>query len=104
VSGNEAPLHPALVRPVLLGGAERPFVAAELALVLWLVGEGGPRAATLLVAALIVISVHPFLQKAAAKDPRLSQVLVAHLRYQSFYPARAHHRAPGPAIRRRWHR
>lgn len=102
MSASETPLHPALSRPILLGGAERPFVAGELALVLWLIGQGGPRWPTLLVALGIVVCVHPFLRKAASADPLMSQVLLHHLRYQSFYPARAHHRAPAPPIRRRW--
>jgi type IV secretory pathway TrbD component len=102
VSGSDTPLHPALARPILLGGAERPFVAGELALVLWLVGQGGLRWASLLLAVVIVVFLHPFLRKAAALDPLLSQVLLHHLRYQSFYPARPHHGASTPPIRRRW--
>jgi len=72
-----------------MGGAERYLVSGELSLVLWLVSVGGPRLATLTLAALIVLVVHPVLRKAAAYDPQLSRVFFAQLKYQPFYPARA---------------
>ena len=82
------PLHRALIRPILLLGAER-----ELAL------------STALLAAGLVFTVHSWwsvlfggglwligvaaLQRMAKADPLLSQTLARQLRYQSWYPARS---------------
>ena len=82
------PLHRALIRPILLLGAERELVLS-----------------TALLAAGLIFSVHQWwsavlggglwlvglaaLQRMAKADPLLSQVLARHLRYQHGYPARA---------------
>ena len=82
------PLHRALIRPILVLGAERELVLS-----------------TALLAAGLIFSVHRWwsvvlggglwlvglaaLQQMAKHDPLLSQVLARHLRYQRWYPARA---------------
>ncbi|HYQ91342.1 MAG TPA: conjugal transfer protein TrbD [Candidatus Competibacteraceae bacterium] len=82
------PLHRALIRPILLLGAERELVLS-----------------TALLAAGLIFSVHQWwsavlggglwlvglaaLQRMAKADPLLSQTLARHLRYQPWYPARA---------------
>lgn len=82
------PLHRALIRPILLLGAERELVLS-----------------TALLAAGLIFSVHQWwsvglgvglwlvslaaLQRMAKADPLLSQVLARNLRYQRFFPARA---------------
>ena len=82
------PLHRALIRPILVLGAERELVLS-----------------TALVAAGLIFSVHQWwsavigaglwllglaaLQQMARNDPLLSQVLARHLHYQRGYPARA---------------
>jgi len=82
------PLHRALLRPILLLGAERELVLS-----------------TALLAAGLVFTVHhgwsvvlggglwlgglAALQRMAKHDPLLSQVLARQLRYQRWYPARA---------------
>ena len=82
------PLHRALIRPILVLGAERELVLS-----------------TALLAAGLIFSVHQWwsvviggglwlvglatLQRMANADPLLSQVLARQLRYQRWYPARA---------------
>ena len=82
------PLHRALIRPILLLGAERELVLS-----------------TALLAAGLIFSVHQWwsvviggglwligltaLQQMAKADPLLSQVLARPLRYPRWYPARA---------------
>ena len=82
------PLHRALIRPILVLGAERELVLR-----------------TALMAAGLIFSVHQgwsvvsgaglwlvglaALQRMAKHDPLLSQVLARQLRYQRGYPARA---------------
>lgn len=82
------PLHRALIRPILVLGAERELVLS-----------------TALLAAGLIFSVHHWwsvviggvlwllglaaLQRMAKVDPLLSQVLTRHLRYQRGYPARS---------------
>ena len=82
------PLHRALIRPILVLGAERELVLS-----------------TALLAAGLIFSVHRWwsvvlggglwlvglaaLQQMAKHDPLLSQVLARQLRYQRWYPARA---------------
>ena len=82
------PLHRALIRPILVLGAERDLLLS-----------------TALLAAGLIFSVHQWwsviiggglwliglaaLQRMANADPLLSQVLARQLRYQPWYPARA---------------
>ena len=82
------PLHRALIRPILLLGAERDLVLS-----------------TALLAACLVFSLHHWwsvvlgislwliglaaLQRMAKADPLLSQILARHLRYQRGYLARS---------------
>jgi type IV secretory pathway TrbD component len=91
-------LHLSLVRPVLLLGAERPLVILEATLLASLLSIG-IRALTLLLAAAIVLVVHPLLVRAAKADPQAFRIYARSLHYQDFYPARAHPDAP-PARQR----
>ncbi len=96
-----APLHPALVRPILLGGAERELVLANILLILVLLLGVGPHPFTLLVATLQATGGHTLLVLAARYDPQIFRVYARHLRTQSHYPARALHQAPS-SLHRTW--
>jgi type IV secretory pathway TrbD component len=89
-------IHPSLVRPVLLMGAER-----SLALGNWIVAAalilGGGRWFSIVVGALFATAGHWVLTQAAKLDPQLSEVYIRHARYrQDCYPARAAIWAPAP--------
>jgi type IV secretion system protein TrbD len=99
---NEKPraltIHRALIRPVLLMGAERELVLitgitaavfvlslqrplfALVGVILWLVGLA-------------------VLQRAAKADPEISRVYLRHLRYRPYYAAQSHMTARVSEIR-----
>ena len=88
------PLHPSLVRPVLLGGAERELVLVNTVTVIALVLGLGPHLASLGLAALLATVGHSALVLAARYDAQMFRVYARHIHYQAFYPARALHGAP----------
>ncbi len=94
----ETPLHPSLVRPVLLGGAERELVLVNVLAIVVLVLGVGPHPLTLLLAVLLGTAGHSGLVVAARFDPQMWRVYARHLRYRSFYPARALVGAPLLAV------
>jgi type IV secretory pathway TrbD component len=82
-------IHPSLVRPVLLAGAER-----QLAIANWITAAalilGGGQWYTVALGALLATGGHALLVQLAKIDPELSQVYLRHIRYrQDRYPARA---------------
>ena len=88
------PLHPSLVRPILLGGAERELVLINVILIIVLVLGVGPHPLTLVLAALLGTAGHSVLVLAARFDPQVWRVYARHVIYQPFYPARASFDAP----------
>jgi len=82
------PLHRALIRPILLLGAERELVLSTALLAAGLVFSVHQWWSVVLGGGLWLIGVAA-LQRMAKADPLLSQVLARQLRYQSWYPARA---------------
>ncbi len=85
----ETPLHPSLVRPILLGGAERELVLINAILIAVLLLGIGPHLLTFLTAALLATAGHSILVLAASYDPQMWRVYSRHLAYSTFYPARA---------------
>lgn len=84
--GYPAP-HPALIRPVLYAGVERPVVAIEGMLVGSFAANLGPRLATLAIAALVVGVIHPILARLTARDPMATAIYARSLRWRKHYPA-----------------
>ncbi len=82
------PLHRALIRPILLLGAERELVLSTALLAAGLVFSVHQWWSLILGVGLWLIGLAA-LQRMAKADPSLSQVLARHLRYQAWYPARA---------------
>lgn len=95
---TEAPLHPSLLRPVLLAGAERELVIVNTITVFALVFGLGPHPVALATAALLATAGHSLLVLAAGFDPQMLRVYSRHIRYQGFYPARALFHAPTSII------
>ena len=87
------PLHPSLIRPILLGGAERDLVLVNGILIVVLVLGIGPHPLTFLLAGLLGTLGHSALVLAARFDPQMWRLYRRHLVYQTFYPARALHQA-----------
>ena len=82
-------IHASLVRPILLGGAERGPVSMNVLVIFALVLGIGPQPATLMLAALLGTVGHSALVLAARFDPQVGAIYGRHLRYQAFYPAQA---------------
>lgn len=85
----ETPLHPSLVRPILLGGAERDLVLLNALAVAVLVLGVGPHVLTLLLGGLLATVGQAALVLAARHDAQMWRVYSRHIRYQTYYPARA---------------
>ena len=92
-------LHPSLVRPILLGGAERELAVVNTVAILVLVLGVGPHPLTLMLAGLMGTAGHSTLVLAARFDPQMWRVYSRHLGYRTFYPARALHAAPAAPVR-----
>ena len=88
------PIHPSLVRPILLGGAERELVLINVILIVILVLGVGPHPLTFLLALLLGSAGHTLLVLAARFDPQIWRVYARHVIYQPFYPAAASFHAP----------
>ncbi len=91
---RRTPIHPALTRPLLLGGAERELVLANGTLIAALLFGVGFHWASLTAAVLLATAGHWGLRRAAKHDPQLSRIYVRHIRYQDHYPAQAAVQAP----------
>lgn len=90
----DTPIHASLVRPILLGGAERELVLINLLAIVVLLLGVGPHPITFLLAALLGSAGHSLLLIAARFDPQMWRVYARHLLYQPFYPALASFAAP----------
>lgn len=99
---TEHPIHPSLVRPVLYLGVERPVIGLEATLCFALVLGAGPSLATLGVAAVVMLVVHPVMAWLTAKDPLATEVAVRSRAYADFYAPhaalRGHQPRPRPSL------
>lgn len=92
------PMHQSLIRPILLGGAERTLALLNGVVAAGLVfGIGSWQAAVLgIIFALIV---HMVLVNLAKQDCQFFDVYKRHITYQDYYPAQAPHTAPVPLVK-----
>lgn len=91
-------LHQSLIRPVLLGGAERTLALLNGVISAGLIfGIGSWQAAVLGVVFAIVV--HWFLVQLAKNDTQFFDIYRRHIQYQDYYPAQANHKAPPPIIK-----
>lgn len=89
-------LHASLIRPILLGGAERTLALINGVIAAGLIfGIGSWQAAVLGVVFALVV--HWGLVQLAKKDTQFFDVYKRHITYQDYYPAQAQHTAP-PAL------
>lgn len=87
-------IHPSLVRPILLAGAERELVLVNILAIVVLVLGVGPHPLTILLALFLGSIGHSVLVFAARFDSQMWRVYARHVVYQSFYPARGTFDAP----------
>ena len=92
------PVHAALTRTILLGGAQRELALANLVLVVALLFGTPPHPLTWALALALGTVGHALLVKLAKADEHGWQVFFRHLHYQDFYPALASIEAPLPRI------
>jgi type IV secretory pathway TrbD component len=91
-------LHPSLIRPILLGGAERTLALLNGVIAAGLIfGIGSWQAATLGV--VFAVGVHWGLVQLAKKDTQFFDIYKRHITYQDYYPAQAANSAPAPIIK-----
>ena len=90
----KTPVHPALVRPILLAGVEREAAVLEMLAGMIVFSLTGP-SLPLLFALLALAAVHAGLMMPAAQaDPDMAKVYLRHIRYRAVYLALAPLAAP----------
>jgi len=91
-------LHQSLIRPILLGGAERTLALLNGVVSAGLIfGIGSWQAAVL--GAVFAVVVHWGLVELAKKDTQFFDIYRRHIQYQDYYPAQANYNAPAPLIK-----
>lgn len=91
-------VHQSLIRPILLGGAERTLALLNGVISAGLIfGIGSWQAAVLGVGFAVVV--HWFLVQLAKSDTQFFDIYRRHIQYQDYYPAQACHSAPAPIIK-----
>lgn len=94
----KTPVHPALVRPILLAGVEREVAVLEMLAAMIVFLWTGPSLA-LLFALLVLAVVHASLMMPAAQaDSEMAKVYLRHIQYRAVYPALASLGAPPSRI------
>ncbi|WP_083797231.1 conjugal transfer protein TrbD [Limnobacter sp. MED105] len=92
------PMHQSLIRPVLLGGAERGLALMNGVISAALIfGIGSWQAAVIGIGFALIV--HMVLVNLAKQDCQFFDVYKRHITYQDFYPAQASQSAPAPLIK-----
>lgn len=81
------PIHPSLVRPILLAGADRTLVLLNITCIVMLLFGVGLHLGTIAAALFFAFAGHGTLLRLAKFDPDFSRVYLRHIRYKGFYPA-----------------
>jgi type IV secretion system protein TrbD len=84
---RKIPVHPSLIRPLLLAGAERELVLVNVVVIAALIFGVGFHWLSITVAIALATAGHWLLVQAANLDPYLSRIYKRHLDYQGFYLA-----------------
>lgn len=92
------PIHRSLIRPILLGGAERELVIINMTFIVALILGVGLTKLTI-ISALFLLTVGQYVLAILGKsDPLMSRVYRRHIHYQAFYLARGSRLARPPII------
>jgi type IV secretion system protein VirB3 len=81
------PIHQSLIRPILLGGAERTLVLLNMTLTVMLIFGAGLQISTMLSAIFLIVFGQGILVRLGKYDANFSQVYLRHIRYKDFYLA-----------------
>ena len=87
-----------MVRPILLGGAERELALLNVVAILALVLGVGLHPLTITVALVLATAGHGALVRLAKLDAHGWRVFARHMLYRDLYPAQAHPLARSPVI------
>ncbi|MTK63971.1 MAG: hypothetical protein F8N15_05465 [Methanobacterium sp.] len=98
MSGTPITLHQSLIRPNLLAGAEADLVQINGIVAVILI-FGVATKLSFAFGVVLALGVHWGLVQLAKRDPQWFQVYKRHIRYQAYYPARAHIGAPVATVR-----
>lgn len=91
-------LHQSLIRPILLGGAERTLALVNGVIAAALIfGIGSWQAAVMGFGFAVVV--HWGLVELAKKDTQFFDIYRRHITYQDYYPAQGQYTAPAPIIK-----
>jgi type IV secretion system protein VirB3 len=91
-------MHQSLIRPILLGGAERTLALLNGVIAAALIfGIGSWQAG--LFGVFFAVVVHAGLVRLAKKDTQFFEIYKRHIMYQDYYPAQAGYTAPAPIIK-----
>ena len=82
-----SPIHPSLYRPVLFLGVDQTVAIVEAAIVLALVVGVGLHLATVLMAVIVVLAIHPVMAWLTANDPLVTRIYLRSLGLHDFYAA-----------------
>jgi type IV secretory pathway TrbD component len=83
------PFHPSLIRPILVGGADRSLVLINVTAIVMLIFGVGIHLITLLLSGFLAVVGHSLLVWLAKYDSDLSRIYFRHIRYPAFYPAQS---------------
>ncbi len=83
------PIHPSLVRPILLAGADRRLVLLNLTLIILLIFGVGIHLTTILAALFFAVIGQGILIRITQYDADFLQVYLRHIRYRDFYLAQS---------------
>jgi type IV secretion system protein TrbD len=84
---RKLPIHPSLIRPLLLAGAERELVLVNVVVIAALIFGVGFHWLSLTAAFGLATAGQWLLVEAAKIDPYLSRIYKRHLQYDAFYLA-----------------
>jgi type IV secretory pathway TrbD component len=82
---SEHVLHVSLVRPVLYFGVERLVIAFEATLIAGLIFSVGPHLLTVLIAAIVVLVLHPTMAWLTTRDPQITEIYMRSRAYADYY-------------------
>lgn len=85
---NTTAIHPSLIRPILLAGADRNLVMINMTCVATLIFGVGIHWMTLFLALTFALVGHFALVKLAKFDPLFLPLYLRHIRYRDFYLAK----------------
>lgn len=79
-------IHPSLIRPILLAGADRTLVLINITCIMMLIFGAGIHWLTLIAALFFALIGHGILIRIAKYDPSFSKIYLRHIKYHDFYP------------------